>query len=376
MQGKNSNSDNLKRREKAFCLRYSYIEEMEKHLLAFESQLTAHGINVRWIDDEASLCSQTADILPNSNYNKVCFDLPYIPAELHKSNLINCIPVGEVQANLEEPDLLVVKADFGIAETGSIVFVNRKPKNYFNKVRNILIILDIDRVIVRQEDLPLFLSILDNPDSGEDAVHDIKIINGVFKHIVPEVFQTDGHLPFTAENVNIYLFLYNNGITDIMQDKFLRQSLYCIHCGRCLSVCPAIGKTDGVAPIDFIKRNCFEMPDSAHYLFSHTALCGNCEKVCPVNIPLVDLIVYEMQLENSDNPSARSKRLYSVLSRRSKMNKCGSLLMHRFFVNRLFGGNKTLKSYFYCLREKSFNLNFNSLDENYNDDLEPEDITK
>ena len=376
MQNDDSIIDEQIRRDKAFYLRYAYIEEMEKHLLAFESQLTAHGLNVRWIDDEAMLCSQINDILPNSNFNKVFFDLPHVPAELEKSTLFNQLSIDDVQANLEEPDLLVVKADFGIVESGSLVFLNKKPRNYLNNVRNMVIILDIDQLIVKQDDLPLFLSILDNPDNPEDALYDIKIINGKFQHLIPELFQTSDNLPFTQEDVNITVFLYNNGITDIMSDSFLRQSLFCIHCGRCLQVCPAAAKMDGIAPIDLVKMNCFNIPDSYHFLFSHTTLCGNCAAVCPVHIPLVDMLVYEMQFENRAHPSSRNKQLNAILSKRSKMNKFDGYFLHQFFVNRFYGKNKVLKSYFSNNRTKFFNISFNNLDHNYNDDLEPEDITK
>lgn len=368
--------DEQSSKEKAYFLRYSCIEELEKYLLGFEARLLSRNVNVRWIENEEKLCSQIINSLPNWNVNNVCFDLPTIPERLAKSNRIHSVSIKEAENHEEDLECLVVQADFGISDTGNIVFINKPSQNCFNKVNHLIIILDIDQILVRQSDLSFFLSLLDSPEQQETKIHDIKIINAPFKRISPTMIQSTTEEPFSEEEVKIYLFLYDNGITNILQDSFLRQSLYCIHCGKCLDVCPVAKITDGIFPIDLVKMNCFDDYNRSSSLFSQTVLCGNCAEVCPVNIPLVDLLICEMQMANTNRPHSRSKQLYNIFSKREKMNKYEKYLFHFYFVRHFYGKNKTIQNYFGNTKQNFFNLNFYNLDHNYNDDLKPEDITK
>lgn len=371
-----SQTNSQLRRKKAFFLRHSCIEELEKHLLAFEAQLSSHDVNVRWIENEENLCSQIICSLPKRNFNKVCFDLQTVPDKLLKSSRIHAVSVEEIENNQEEFDSLIVKADFGISETGSLVFINKPSKNCFNRVNHLIIILNIDQILVKQSDLSFFLSLLNDGDGPSNAVQDIKIIDRAFEHVNATMIQSITEPAFSRENVKIYVFLYDNGITNILQHSFLRQSLYCIHCGECLRVCPVAPLTGNISPIDLIKKNCFDDYNSTSFIFSHTLLCGNCAKVCPVNIPLTDLLICEMQLTNLNHASGRSKQLYNIFSRREKMNKYGKCLFHFYFTHHFYRKNKCLQNYFSKSRQVFFNQKFYSLDHNYNNDLEPEDITK
>lgn len=363
-------------KERAYFLRYSFIEELDKHLLGFESQLLSHNINVRWIENEEKLCTQIINSLPKKNFNKVCFDTPNIPEKLTKSNHIRLISIDEVDNNQEEFDSLIVQANFGISDTGNIVFIDKSSRNCFNKVNNLIIILNIDQILVKQSDLSFILSLLDYSNEEESRIQDIKIINAPFKHVLPNIFHSSTEAANSTEEVKIYVFLYDNGITNILQDSFLRQSLYCIHCGKCVNVCPVAKDLDGIFPIDLVKMNCFDYYNHTPFIFSHTTLCGNCAEVCPIHIPLVDLLICEMQMVNTNRTNSRSKQMYNIFSKREKMNKYDKCLFNLYFVRHFYGKNKILHNYFNNVKKTFFNLSFHNLDHNYNEDLKPEDITK
>lgn len=60
---------------RANLIRQSYIEEMEKNLLAFEQKLTNANICTIWIQDEAELANIISKSFTRSSHNKICLDL-------------------------------------------------------------------------------------------------------------------------------------------------------------------------------------------------------------------------------------------------------------------------------------------------------------
>ena len=76
--------------KRANFIRYSYIENMDNNLLAFENKISNNGIDVKWISNEEELVTFIRQSFPKAHFNKVCFDLPQVPDELFdSSNLIN-----------------------------------------------------------------------------------------------------------------------------------------------------------------------------------------------------------------------------------------------------------------------------------------------
>ena len=96
----------------------------------------------------------------------------------------------------------------------------------------------------------------------------------------------------------IYVILLNNGRTDLLENEVIRQSLSCTHCGACVSVCPIYKNIGGytygtpyIGPIGTVMAPLmFDLEEFSH-LASLCSLCGRCTEVCPVKIPIVDLII-------------------------------------------------------------------------------------
>lgn len=349
------NNDYQSVREKAFFLRNLCIEDIEKHLLGFETQLSSHKINVRWVDNEESLSNMILQNLPNRSHNRVCFDIPFIPETLQNcGNIIRPVSAQDIENHTDEADNLIVQADFGVAENGNLVFIDKNSKNCFNTVSNLFVIFNIEQLIAHQSDLSLFL-MLQNPDNSAFP-KDLKIINHPFNRIVANSFQRSTETSYSTEEVNIFVFFYDNGASKIMEDSYLRQSLYCINCGRCLDVCPVAKAYDNSSPINLIKQNCFDQFNKTQSIFQHTSLCGNCQDVCPINLPLVDMLIYEMQLVNENNSYNRNKQLHNIFMKRSKMNKYNGLFFRYFFVKRFFGKNRILSNYFGNQKNTFFNI--------------------
>ncbi len=343
-------------REKAYYLRHNFIEDMDKHLLKFENQANAHDIGVKWVQNEQQLIDSIIELLPNKSYNKVCFDLPNVPEVLaNNTPLVTTVPLSNIQNHYDEADTLVVDADFAVVENGSLVFIDKESKDCFNSISNLIVVLNIDQMIVEQKDISLFVSLKQLNKEKCGSFSDVKIIQKPFFKIINDAFISSDSAGFSREEVKITVLLYENHVSEYLQDSFLRQSVYCVHCGRCAKVCPVV-KNGGMDPISIVKNNCIDRYNKSQAIFRQTTLCGNCQCVCPVNIPLTDLLIYEMQTSVDNKSNSKDKFVFKTLSKRVKMNKYNSPFLKYFLVRAMFGKNRILLNYFSRIKDQFFNI--------------------
>ena len=335
----------------AFAARHSYIEDMESQLITFEKRLQSKNFKVYWASTEDDLVEMVHEILPGKYRTKVCFDLPTIP-EGFNSNRISKISIADVENGRQTPNILFTQADFGIVETGTLAFYDRKSKNCFNTVSNICVLMDISKLVNKASDLELILYLRSFYQNQKYLPGDLKLLNAPFQKISENINQ-DGET-ITKTPVEVTVFLYDNGVTTILQDNQLRNALYCIDCGQCKTVCPAYEYDKEFTPIGLVRANCFEHHRTAAKLSSRALLCGNCDQVCPVQIPFTDLIIKEIQL--SKPPKNGLLALGKTFERRKKLNKMSGSFFHHFFVRRIYGRNKMLLNYFRKQKEPFYNV--------------------
>ena len=343
--------------EKAYYLRHSYVEDMDTHLLNFETKATSHNLNVCWAIDEENLLKTVLDLLPSKKYNKVCVDIPDISLNLETAAQVNLLSLDNIKNHQDEADTLVVSADFAISENGSLIFVDRDSKDIFNSFRNLIVVIPIDQFLVKQKDLSIFLDL-----KYDNQPTDIKIVQHPFKKIVKDPLPASDSKGYTEEEVKVSVILYENSVTDYMMDPFLRKSLYCIKCGKCAQVCPVSQLNNGLNPIDIVKNNCLDSYNRTQSIFKQTTLCGNCQQVCPVKIPLTEMLIYEMQLVNENKDASNNKLLHDIFIKRSKMNKYNSPFFRFFLMKFLYGKNRQLYNYFSDIKNTFFNITQSSPD--------------
>lgn len=95
----------------------------------------------------------------------------------------------------------------------------------------------------------------------------------------------------------VHIVLLDNNRSKILEDKHYYRALSCIRCGTCLNHCPVYDKIGGHAylstypgPIgEVISPQLFGLNNCAPIL-NLCSLCGRCSEVCPVKIPLAELI--------------------------------------------------------------------------------------
>ncbi len=92
--------------------------------------------------------------------------------------------------------------------------------------------------------------------------------------------------------------ILDNGRSRIYADPQLRETLRCIRCGACMNHCPVYTRIGGHAyeavypgPIGKILTPQIEGVGVRHDLLHGSSLCGACSEVCPVEIPIPEILV-------------------------------------------------------------------------------------
>ena len=148
----------------------------------------------------------------------------------------------------------------------------------------------IEKVIPRLADLPDLIKVLTRSATGQAITTYVNMIQG----------------PRTADDRDgpreVHLVLLDNGRTEIYQQKEQQQSLQCIRCGACMNHCPVYTRIGGHAyqttypgPIGKIisphLKSQGQVPDHP----KASSLCGACVRVCPVHIPITDILLDHRQ---------------------------------------------------------------------------------
>lgn len=334
--------------------RYYFFEELEKHLLAFDSHLFSKGQSVIWNSDEKVLENNIIKMLPNHNHNKVCFSNEKFGESFAKYNrLVKRISREIFEKNQDLLDVLVLEADFGIVENGSIVIMDQPETEHLNKINYLFIVLDISKVVVKYSD---FENILYLREQNGKSTNNIKIINSSFYRYEKEQFEYNENQIIEKKEIEIKIFLYDNKISNLLENVSLRESLYCIHCGKCATVCPVYQYSQEFTPIELIKSNIEYENIRKRNIFKHTTLCGNCDNVCPVLIPMTEILVREMEKAFLKTSQDRQHDYMKTFLKRSRVNKLNNKLRRYFFIKRYFGKNKKLYQYFRDQKESFFNI--------------------
>ena len=143
--------------------------------------------------------------------------------------------------------------------------------------------------------------------------------------------------------------LLDNGRTGILGGES-RDILKCIRCGACMNVCPVYrtvgGHTYGwtyPGPMGLILTTLLTGMAKSHPVVDASTLCGACEEVCPVRVPLVPLILQLRRRKVLEGFSAPKERRGMALFGRASSSpflfSLGQRLAGRFWpVVRALGG--------------------------------------
>jgi L-lactate dehydrogenase complex protein LldF len=209
--------------------------------------------------------------------------------------------------------------NFLIAETGSVSLVtnegNGRMVTTLPKVH--VVITGIEKVVPTLEDFATLMRLLPRSATGQHISNYVSVLTGV-----KGADELDGP-------EYLYFILVDNGRASLVGTEF-QEMLRCIRCGACMNHCPVYQTVGGHAygwvypgpmgsvltPLYTGIANALDLPHAA-------TLCGQCSVVCPVKIPLPELLrgLREKQVEMDLRPWSEriALRLWGWVARRPKL---------------------------------------------------------
>lgn len=323
------------------------LENLDLYLVQVEERLAESGAKVHWARDAEAACEAVVRIMRENSANKLVKSKSMATEEIglgpflekngiesletdlgefivqidrdHPSHIVKPIIHKNRQgiarsfereglgAYNDEPETITRRAreflrhkylearvgltgaNFLVAESGRLVLVTNEGNSRFCLAAPDIhiAVVGIEKLIPRDRDLALFLALLGRSGTGQQLTVYTEFIRGPK---APE--QPDGPK-------QMHVILLDNRRTEVLATK-CRDILRCIRCGACLNVCPVYRQASGHAyrsvypgPVGAVLspllagEKFVELAD----LPKASSLCGACHEVCPVNIPIPDLLL-------------------------------------------------------------------------------------
>ena len=198
--------------------------------------------------------------------------------------------VGEARAVLREKfqsaDVGITGANFLVAETGSSVIVTNEGNGDLTNTlpRVHIVTAAIEKVVPTLDDMSTILRLLARSATGQETTAYTTVSSG----------------PRRADDLDgpqeYHVVLVDNGRSQMLGNEF-HEMLRCIRCGACMNHCPVYHAVGGhaygwvyVGPMGSVLTPLIVGLDEARNLPNACTLNGRCAEVCPMEIPLADLI--------------------------------------------------------------------------------------
>ena len=310
-----------KRKYLGFVLQKS-LEGLDENLLKFENKYCRKGLKINWAVDYNDLLSELHSIVSKRKLKTVHYTKHYLYDEIGLEDFFK----KEKIKYSETADINFIEAQTLVADTGNLFILDKDMSN-FKRLNNGAInifIIGVDKFI--------------------SSLGDIETYYKTQLAISQEDY--NGYILYRpSKKNNDYLFIVDNGRSNLLTMQNQRVALTCLHCGRCAKVCPVYNVIGSepynnvfTGPIGNVILPFFEDIESYKHVSYACLLCGNCEKVCPVSIPIKDLIIENRiylhktkSVDSSINCHYLAHKKF-VMSRK-KMNK--SKILRTFILNKI-----------------------------------------
>jgi L-lactate dehydrogenase complex protein LldF len=253
-----------------------YIIQLRKeppsHIIAPAIHLNRHQIGRTFAAAHGSETTRPNTIRPNTIRND--------PGEL----LAEARTV--LRRHFLKADVGITGANLLVAETGSAVIVTNEGNADLTRTlpRLHIVLASIEKVVPTVNDALTILRVLARSATGQEFSAYTSFASGPRR-----AGEADGPEEF-------HVVLLDNGRSRFLGGEF-RDMLRCIRCAACINHCPVYGAVGGHAygwvypgPMGAVLTPLFLGIGEARDLPFASTFCGRCETVCPVGIPLVELM--------------------------------------------------------------------------------------
>ena len=330
------------------------LVNLADHLELFESTITRRGAKVLWARDAREAMKYAAEILKKHSARSVVKSKSMITEEVHFNESLEATGIEPVETDLgefivqvagqkpyhiltpamhkskedvsrlfhekfdtpqnstpaelaafvrqrlrpqyAESEVGVTGANFIVADVGGIALTENEGNGLMSmslpKVH--LVFAGIERVIPGLEYLPFFWQWLSVHGTGQNISAYNSLLLGPRKE-----GETDGP-------EEMYVILLDNGRTTLLESDHAWEALRCIRCGACLNACPVYRHIGGytynttyTGPIGSVITPFLSGFSDFGHLSEASTLCGKCTDVCPVKIPLHQLLLNNRRIKVS-----------------------------------------------------------------------------
>jgi len=194
---------------------------------------------------------------------------------------------SRLRQKFHDADIGLSGVNFAVAETGTLCLVENEGNGRMcTTVPNVHIaITGIEKVVEFLTDVPPLYSALTRSATGQAITTYFNMISSP---------RRDGELDGPEE---VHLVLLDNGRSQAFRDEEMRKTLQCIRCGACMNHCPVYTRIGGHAygtvypgPIGKIISPHMMGLEKTKDLITASSLCGACGEVCPVRIPIPEML--------------------------------------------------------------------------------------
>jgi L-lactate dehydrogenase complex protein LldF len=216
---------------------------------------------------------------------------------------------GQLRDVFLDADVGITGANFGVAETGSVVTVTNEGNARLcaSLPRVHIALMGMERLVPTVGELAVLLKLLARSATGQKLSVYTTLYTGPRRE-----GETDGP-------EELHVVVLDNGRSKLLGGRY-QEMLNCIRCGACLNVCPVYRKSGGGAygPVYSGPMGAVLVPllvglENAPALPHASSLCGACTAACPVKIPLHELLLELRRDLVGQRVAPRSERLAFTL---------------------------------------------------------------
>ena len=193
---------------------------------------------------------------------------------------------GVLREHYLAADMGISGGNFFVAETGSVVLVtNEGNATLTTTLPDVHVAISgIEKIVPTLEDVATLMRLLPRSATGQSIANYVDLLTGV-----------RGEGEFHGAR-HMYFILVDAGRSAVLGSE-VSEALRCIRCGACMNHCPVYQNIGGHSygwvypgPIGSILTPSYIGLENALDLPQASTLCNQCGVVCPVKIPLPDLL--------------------------------------------------------------------------------------
>lgn len=235
-----------------------------------------------------------------------------------------------------EAKVAISGCNFGCADTGTVSIVESEGNGRMclTLPETLITVMGIEKLLPSFEDLGVFLQLLPRSSTGERMNPYTSLWSGV----------TEGDGP-----QNFHIVLLDNGRTAALSNEIGREALKCIRCSACLNVCPVYERAGGHSygstypgPIGAIlspQLTGIESSDDPNGSLPYaSSLCGRCNEVCPVKIPITDILLELRYQKTKNEPNQVERAAFASLAQVWGHSGVWDKLVRMVALGRVLGG--------------------------------------